>query len=141
DYLPVQHLFTVWRSGRHTTTAIRGSRAVNSLNKYDVPLHIFVLFDYHEKKTWKYETDRLKHAGWFVTEDELLPLKSLSFGEFTVPVPADSEAYLNRMYGRDWSTTLRSMSALQELKHFSAVGFSNASMAEPTGPLDPVILA
>ena len=34
----------------------------------------------------------------FVTEDELLPLKSLSFGEFTVPVPADSEAYLNRMY-------------------------------------------
>ncbi|CAE7660063.1 unnamed protein product [Symbiodinium sp. CCMP2592] len=138
DYLPVQHLFTVWRSGQHTGTEVRGARAVNSMNMYRAALHIFVLFDFQETKQWKYETDRLKHRGWIMSEKDLLPLKLHPFGDTSVPVPAQPEAYLDRMYGQDWNSTIRCMTALQENPYYEPTPLTRAGMAQPTGPLEQV---
>eukprot|EP00439_Symbiodinium_sp_Y106_P045755 s2167_g5.t2 len=138
DYLPVQNLFTVWRVGHHTGTEVRGARAVNSMNMYRAALHIFVLFDFHETKQWKYETDRIKHRGWIMSEKDLLPLKLRPFGDTSIPVPAQPEAYLDRMYGQDWNSTVRCMTALQEYPYYEPTPLTGAGMAQPTGPLEQV---
>ena len=135
DYLPVQHLFTVWRVDRQSSTEVRGARAVNNYLKYTPALHIFILFDFHETKSWRYETDRLKHEGWSIREEELFPLQLRSFGETSVPVPAKPEAYLDRMYGPDWPSTIRSMTALQDNEFYAPTALTSSGMALPTGPL------
>ena len=138
DYLPVQNLFTVWRVGRHMGREVRGARALDNLNRYSPALHIFVLFDHQKRKAWEYETDRLKHQGWRLLQADLLPLQLRPFGSFTVPVPANPQLYLDRMYGDDWQSTIRSMTALEELDYFGPTPLKTTSMAQPTGPLEEV---
>ena len=140
DYLPVQHLITIWRSVRHSEITTRGVRAVNHLNIYTPALHIFVLFDFQEVGQWQYDTDRLKHTGWQMSQQDLLPLKSHSFGEFLVPVPARPEIYLDRMYGPDWRSTVRSMTALKAYDYYPPTALTSTGLAQPTGPLEKVIL-
>eukprot|EP00439_Symbiodinium_sp_Y106_P073381 s2488_g13.t2 len=140
DYLPVQHLITIWRSVRHSEITTRGVRAVNHLNIYTPALHIFVLFDFQEVGQWQYDTDRLKHTGWQMSQQALLPLKSHSFGEFLVPVPARPEIYLDRMYGPDWRSTVRSMTALKAYDYYPPTALTSTGLAQPTGPLEKVIL-
>ena len=141
DFLPVQNLFTVWRVGTHSRYEVRGARAVNHMPRHGPALHIFVLFDFEESKRWVYDTDRLKHVGWNLWEEDLLPLKSHSFGELTVPIPANSELYLSNMYGSDWRTTIRCMTALKELDYYRPTALNQSvspPMAHPTGPLQEV---
>ncbi|CAE7715400.1 unnamed protein product [Symbiodinium sp. CCMP2592] len=139
DYLPVQHLITIWRNVRHSEIATRGVRAVNQFNIYTPMLHIFVLFDFQEAGQWQYDTDRLKHAGWQMSQQDLLPLKSHSFGEFLVPVPARPEIYLDKMYGPDWRSTVRSMTALKAYDYYPPTALTSAGPAQPTGPLESVL--
>mmetsp|Transcript_55679 Transcript_55679/g.115326 ORF Transcript_55679/g.115326 Transcript_55679/m.115326 type:complete len:112 (-) Transcript_55679:9-344(-) len=108
------------------------------MNMYRAALHIFVLFDFHETKQWKYETDRIKHRGWIMSEKDLLPLKLRPFGDTSIPVPAQPEAYLDRMYGQDWNSTVRCMTALQEYPYYEPTPLTGAGMAQPTGPLEQV---
>ncbi|CAE7231314.1 unnamed protein product [Symbiodinium sp. CCMP2456] len=138
DFLPVLNLFTVWRVGTHSRYEVRGPRAVNNMPRHGPALHIFVLFDFQETKRWVYDTDRLKHEGWKLRETDLLPLKFHSFGELTVPIPANSELYLNSMYGADWQTTIRCMTAKKELDYYGPTALKknvSPAMAHPTGPL------
>ncbi|CAJ1357216.1 unnamed protein product, partial [Effrenium voratum] len=142
DFLPVQNLFTIWRQGRHGTIVHRGVGAKNNKVDAQPDLHIFVLFSFVEDRNWQYETDRIKHLALELDEDELLPLKPrfARFGESWVAVPADPEAYLDKMYGPDWRRTKRCMTGRQELKEFEPTELeSDPKMALPTGPLLPVV--
>ncbi|CAE8611070.1 unnamed protein product [Polarella glacialis] len=134
SFLPVQNLFTIWKHGNPGRRVQRGLRAY--IGHREPELHIFVM-QWTDWQGYIYDTDRIKHRGFFVTRNETFPTTTMAFGESTVNVPAQPEAYLSRMYGPDWPTTVRSMSAVKDLRHFEARPLlaEESSMALPTGPL------
>eukprot|EP00928_Gymnodinium_smaydae_P032368 TRINITY_DN23463_c0_g1_i1.p1 TRINITY_DN23463_c0_g1~~TRINITY_DN23463_c0_g1_i1.p1 ORF type:complete len:592 (+),score=91.16 TRINITY_DN23463_c0_g1_i1:142-1917(+) len=81
---------------------------------------------------------------WF--SSELESFRQVQFGSSKVWVPIGASSYLDRVYGTDWNTTVRShrWASDNQLGHgFEATDVSllNGRIAEPTGPLiDPVVL-
>ena len=75
--------------------------------------------------------------------EEMLPLLEVPFGEGLVRAPAGAAAYLSRVYGDDWNTTVRPHGWMdRQGRGFDALDVRSLKQraAGPTGPLPLVLL-
>jgi len=139
---PGQYLYAVFPLGVATVPALYSPQMYGP--KHRGFLQIYILKTVVEKiegtqSSYEcgYLTNREMHAGFRMQQGSVFPTFLMNFGAGTVRVPAEPTKYLTGMYGDDWDSTVRSVSARVNDSYFEPrpLAEAGAGMALPTGPL------
>eukprot|EP00413_Alexandrium_margalefii_P003403 CAMPEP_0204515546 /NCGR_PEP_ID=MMETSP0661-20131031/2676_1 /ASSEMBLY_ACC=CAM_ASM_000606 /TAXON_ID=109239 /ORGANISM="Alexandrium margalefi, Strain AMGDE01CS-322" /LENGTH=432 /DNA_ID=CAMNT_0051520869 /DNA_START=1 /DNA_END=1296 /DNA_ORIENTATION=- len=135
-FRPVQHLFAVFRLGAPIVPSGWQPQLYAPL---EPTLNIYIVCSGDDKQDWfEYLTNRDIHGNIHLPKFALFPTRTAPFGTSQVNVPADPDLVLDAMYGRDWRSVIRDLSARVDNDRWNPLGLEDYGpprMALPAGPL------